>query len=398
MPKITSSVIMTMLLFGTCARAEELDRLLPDNIPGYGTPFGVVSEARDDHQPAPGVQWGDASVIPEIAAHAGYDSAPNGAAGSAVAAATPSLSFTDPILGFGAYAAASGSLYPQDAAQNTSGTLLAMGERAVLPRETVTLSAGYVRAEETGFALDTLAITNPIRFSVLGLRASDEISTGVFMLKPQFDITAFRIPEYTMENHTDTREALTTTSNPGGPINLVLRLQGTQSAYQEPIFNANTNQALAGLVDTADGLWTFRALAGVAQRLPRVGTALIAPVLEARLDWMPTGLDRLRLTLMREIDDPDEIGVAPYTLSEESMSLTHEYSTDVFFDFLEQFSNAAYLHSINQENLFTSDANVSWQLNTALTLNGDYTFNDRQANYLHAANEHIVTLGLTWSL
>jgi hypothetical protein len=402
MPKIISgAVVMILTLFGSGARAQELDILLPDSIPGYGTPFGVIAETRDDRQPAlggqsMGTQWGDMSLVPEVTASTGYDSAPDGATGSAVAAATPSLSITDPILGFGAYAAANGSLYPQDPAQNTSGATLALGERAILPRETITISAGYLSAQETGFALDTFAITRPVRFSVLDLRASDEISAGMFTLKPQFNTTAYRIPNFSMENHTDNREAFTTTYIPGGAIDLVLRLQATQSAYQLPIFNANTNQALAGLVDTADGLWTFRALAGAAQRQPRFGAALIAPVLEASLDWMPTGLDRLRLTLMREIDDPDEIGVAPYTLNQESISLAHEYLTNVFLNFSEQVSNAAYLHSTDQENLFTSDANVSWQLNTGLTLDSDYTFNDRQANYLRAANEHVVTLGLTW--
>ncbi len=49
--------------------------------------------------------------------------------------------------------------------------------------------------------------------------------------KPQFDSTAYHFPEDATQNRTDTREALTTTYIPGGPIELVLRLQGTQSVY-----------------------------------------------------------------------------------------------------------------------------------------------------------------------
>jgi hypothetical protein len=374
-----------------------MDILLPSNIPGYGTPFGVTDEVHHHPQEPSGLQFGDVSLSPEIAAAAGYDSAPNDAAASAVGTITPSLLITDPILGFGAYAAATASLYPQDNPQNTSGLTLAMGERAVLPRETVTISAGYIRAEETGFALDTVAISRPIRFSVLDFRASDEISAGMFALKPEIATTEYRFPDDAAQNRTDDREGLTTTYLQGGPVDLLLRLQATQSVYQTPMFNADTNQALAGLVDTADGLWTFSALAGAAQRQPRSGSALIAPVLEAALDWMPTELDRLRLTLVREIDDPDEISATPYTLSQVKFSLTHEYLSDILFNFSEQAANASYMQSSDRETLISSDAGISWQLNRALALRGDYAFNDRQANYLRAANEHIVTIGLTWS-
>ena len=219
----------------------------------------------------------------------------------------------------------------------------------------------------------------------------------MFTLKPELSTTTTQFPSLEAENRTDNREGLTTTYLPGGPVDLLLRLQATQSDYRTPLLNAETNQALAGLLDTADGLWTFSALAGAAQRLPRTGPALLAPVLEAGLDWMPTELDRLRLTLMREIDDPEDISATPYTLTQEKLSLTHEYLTDVLFRLSEQASNAAYLQSSDRETLFSSDAGVSWQLNPDLALDGDYAFNDRQANYLRAANEHVVTIGLTWT-
>ena len=32
-----------------------------------------------------------------------------------------------------------------------------------------------------------------------------------------------------------------------------------------------------------------------------------------------------------------------------------------------------------------------------LALNAAYEFNDRQANFLRAANEHVVTIGATWT-
>jgi hypothetical protein len=37
------------------------------------------------------------------------------------------------------------------------------------------------------------------------------------------------------------------------------------------------------------------------------------------------------------------------------------------------------------------------QLADCCAVNAEYRFNDRQANNLRAANEHVVTLGLAWT-
>ena len=47
----------------------------------------------------------------------------------------------------------------------------------------------------------------------------------------------------------------------------------------------------------------------------------MAPVLEAGFDWLPDLLDHVRLTVAREIDDPDEISAIPYTLTQAKFSL-----------------------------------------------------------------------------
>jgi hypothetical protein len=36
-------------------------------------------------------------------------------------------------------------------------------------------------------------------------------------------------------------------------------------------------------------------------------------------------------------------------------------------------------------------------MSPALALNGHYLFNDRQSNQLGAANEHVLTLGVSWA-
>ena len=60
-------------------------------------------------------------------------------------------------------------------------------------------------------------------------------------------------------------------------------------------------------------------------------------------------------------------------------------------------AHANYTGVALRETLFSTDDGVQWQLNAALAVQADYVFNDRQANYLRAANEHVVTLGLKWT-
>jgi hypothetical protein len=384
-------------LVSSTAAAQELDTLLPDNLPGYGTPFGVV-----DRHPAAlretGVTFGGLNLAPGITAAGGYDSAPNGAAGSALFSIAPSLLASDPLLGFGALASVNFQDDPQNISQNTSGYTLAAGELMLLPSQKIILGAGYVAAQETGFALDTVAITRPVAFNVLDFRGSDEISLATVSFKPELETTRFNFASFSSQNRDDDHETFTTSYTPDGPIRYLLRLHATQSVYAAiPAQNSDSDEALAGLVDTADGLWRCSALAGAARRVPRHGRGVTAPVLEAGLDWMPGDLDRLRFTFAHEIDDPDEISLTPYTLTAAGLSLTHEYATDIILNFSAKASNAAYLHSRDREDVFALSAGADWQLNAATALTATYDFNDRQANYLPAANEHVLTLGLTWT-
>ncbi len=395
--KIITLAVISVLTLAAAARAQELDSILPASIPGYGTPFGVTDVFRPRHQEDMGFVAGGLSVKPALAFNAGYDSAPNEAAGSALFSAAPSLVLADPILGFGAYAEANATIYPGNAPQNISGATLAAGERAVLPGETITLAGGYVRGQETGFTLGGPSFSRPVAFALSNFRAGDEISASLFSIKPEFSITATSFPRFPAENRTEDQESLTITYLQGGPVDLLARLHATQSQGSDPVFNAETNQLLAGLVDTENGLWTLSLLAGAAQRQPRQGAIQTAPVLEARLDWMPSLLDRLRLNVAREIDDPDEIGAAPYTLTEAKLALVHDAPAGFTFNFSAEAEHAAFIQSPARETLFTFDAKAAWQLAPSLAIQSDYRFNDRQSNDLRAANEHILTLGARWT-
>ena len=217
----------------------------------------------------------------------------------------------------------------------------------------------------------------------------------MFTIKPEADAAFYSFPDMQALDRRDTREALTLTYAPGGPLQYVMRLHATQSDYKTAYFAANTNELLAGLQDKADGLWTVSLLAGAAQRNSRDIEAS-APVLEARLDWRPTGLDQVQLAAAREIDDPDEISATPYKLTEATFRLSHSFLENVIVDSVAKISNAAYMKGNLRETLFTGSVEIKWHLTPSLAFNGRYEFNNRQANYISVASEHVLTVGLEW--
>ncbi len=395
--KHLANALTACLALAAPAKAQQLDLLLPDDsVPGYGQKFSVIAEHKQFAPGAAGWEWNGLTMAPQLNLATGYDSAPNGAAGSALVSALPSLLVADPAAGFGAYAALNSATYPQDASQNTVTGAVAGGERIELPREVVTIAAAYLRGAVTGFNVDTPVLGRPLVFTLTDLRASDEITSGQFILQPEAEACFYSFPTLPGLNRRDTHETLTLSYVPDGPLRYVLRLHATQSAYKTGYLSANTNEVLAGVQDTAGGLWTISLLAGAAQRRSRDVSAA-APVLEARVDWLPTQLDKVQLTVAREIDDPDEISANPYRLIEAKLSLEHSVLENVIVKGIVKVSNVSYMQGNSQETLLTASLEMGWHLTPNLALNGSYGFNDRQANYVLAAREHIVTMGFEWT-
>lgn len=224
--------LVALALLPHPAQAQLLDTLLPGTIPGYGQKFSVVAQHRQFAPGATGWNVNGITAAPSINLQTGYDSAPGGGSASTTVQANPSLLLTDPVVGVGVYAEANAAAYPQDAAQNTCTALLAGGERITLPRETITLSAALLHGAATGFAFDTAAITSPIPFTLKNLRASDEISSGLFTLTPEFSLSRYDFAgSASSANRTEQQEAATLDFVSGGPVTAILQIGATQLNY-----------------------------------------------------------------------------------------------------------------------------------------------------------------------
>jgi len=386
------------------AAAMELDTLLPAGIPGLGAaaPLSVIGKIQSEDRPVP-LQYAGVSFSPELISGFGYDSAPSGSAvGTETFGLQPSLIMADVPLGFGAYLAGNSQFLAGESGQDTAGYTAAMGEAAIFPQETISLAGGIARTAETGFGLNTLGLTKPIAFTVGGVNLGDKILAGMFTLTPAFSVTTAKFDSLPAEDVTQFRGQAGLAYAPGGPMRLVTHFEATQSSYRTAASNAQSYAALAGIDEDETGLWEFRLLAGAAWRVPARDApgnagARAAPVLEAALTWAPTELDQVSADAAREIDDPDQIGPAGYTLTEADFSYTHELGGNVDITGTFKTSNAAYFGTKLSENIFDAGAIAAWHINSALALNLSYAFNDRQANFLRAANEHILTFNAVFT-
>ncbi len=399
MPRCHARFLLALAVpaFPAAARAQMLDELLPSAVPGYAQPGNWLAARRQQAPGATGWRLDGLDLAPGLAAQTGYDSAPNGSTGSAVLGITPDLLVADQAAGFGAYAQVNESAYPQNAAQNLFSAALAGGERLQLPREVLTISGAFLRAAETGFAFSSLALAKPIAFTLKDVRASDEISAGCLTLTPRFSASVYDFLDLPSQNRRDLRGGLNMHYDDGAPLSYVAALRVDRSTGTNDIQDAGNYAVLAGLQDEADGLWNISVLAGGAWRVPRTGQGLAAPVMEARLDWAPDRLDELHFNIAREIDDPDRLSATPYTLTEAKFTLIRAGLRDVTATATADVSNAAYIHDPLRETLFSGSAELKWQMSPALALDGRYLFNDRQSSQLGAANEHVLTLGVSWT-
>jgi len=381
------------------AAALELDTLLPSSVPGFGAAPGVsiLGRLHPEYQSL-GINLGGVSLSPQLQAGAGYDSAPNGTAGgSPFGRLTPSLTVTDQALGLGAYVAGAAEQEFDEPAENTAGYTLALGERAQYAADVFSAGLAQLRLQETGFALNTFAPGKPVSVTATEIRLGDTRDLGMFTITPEFSIDQARFAGLAAEDSTNYHQGLTIEFSSGAPARFVTYLHATETQVRNASLNANTYEALFGFADTADDLWDLRLLAGFAARDPAVGDILMAPVLEASLDWMPGDLDSLSFSIEREIDDPEQESANGYTLTGATFSIAHEYLRNVIMTGSFHAEHAAYFSTPLEETIFNAEAAITWHLNRAVALAADYQFNDRQANFLSAANENVFTCNVIWT-
>ncbi|OYV32189.1 MAG: hypothetical protein B7Z81_13095 [Acidocella sp. 20-61-6] len=373
--------------------------MLPNGIPGFNsTPEVTILTRQHPQYDSPGIRWGAWEIDPELTAGTGYDSNPNGIASpSATLNLGPSLLVQNTALGIGAYAAAQSQNYLQSPLQNSNSNTLALGEALLLPHNTLVLALARLQTQETGFALASISTLRPTTITGTEFRASDKYTTGMVTLTPEFTYATAVTASPANLTATNIGGGLTLTFTPDAITSLVMRLHASNWRFSKLGQNANDGTALIGLSNDAERLWSFRLLGGIATRLPAIGKSQTVPVIEAAFAWMPSELTSLDFSAAHEIEDPERLDATSYTLTESKLSLAHELRRNIILTAAASATQADYFHSPLTETILSNAETITWRLNRQFKFVTAYTFNDRQANHLRAANEHVVTLTITWA-
>jgi hypothetical protein len=389
-----------MLVFMPPAWAFELDSLLPSGIPGFGNfPDMTVTSRLKCCDQTQGIEFAGVTISPSISAGLGYDSAPNGAAGgSAAFNFAPSILIADKTIGLGAFAGLQANSYPQNSVQGGSNYTIGIGEKAVLPQNTFNFAAALLRSQQTGFALEPAPTPAATSLTGTALRASDDFARGMIIITPELSYIRATSNTAAGQSATETAAGARLQIIPDGVLHIIAYVHATHLAYSAAGQNGWDYTGLAGIADDEEGLWNFRLLGGFTARVPATGAAVTLPVIEAAADWLPDDLTSLEFSAAHEIDDPDRIDTASYTITEAKLRITHEYLRNIILTAGASVTHAAFFATPLIETITQTDAAIAWRLNSFLKLSADYEFNDRQANHLRAANEHVATLSLAWSL
>lgn len=397
----------------TAPRAQVLDQVFPQGVPGYGTAPGVTVLSRLHPEfDSRGIHYGGLTISPDISIGAGYDSDPNGvAAPSAIGLLQPSLRIEDPILGLGAYASGSFSQYPRDPSQNTRNLTAGIGLDIPLGPDTLTMGGAHLVIDETALGLDSIALTAPAKISVNDFRATSKINLGMLEITPGFGVTseAFGaallnnvLLSQTYQNRTVLHQSLQLVADPSGVLDYTMLFRVNEAHYAAPLADgaaadSTTVESLAGISTRASGLWHARILAGIAHRIfaDRVTPSQTTPVIELGLDWMPDELTSLDLGITRSIDLSTASGLISSTLTTVDLAMAEEYFRNLILTG-ELIGQHAQGNGVNQT-LYAAKAGMTLHLSREFSVSAHYQFEDTTGVLGRTVHDNLVTAAIEWT-
>jgi hypothetical protein len=396
----------TPLCGALVAKAQLLDALFPEGVPGYGTGQGVTvkSRARPEFDPL-GIRIDTVMIRPLLGLSTGYDDNVFGGPahrGAWEIAAQPSvLASTENSGGSaGLYGSANDVHYLGEPSQNRTDGAAFLGGTVNLGRDKLTLGGGYLAQHEDRTALDALPSDRPVAFTVENLRASYEAAFGQFTATPSIELDRWRFANTTIfgvpvsEAARDRSTAQTGVTlrygwMSGRDVLWVTRVVDTH--YDEPAAGVPSNnstawQTLLGVDYDDDTVWRYRLLGGVEYR--EAASAAVASqttgIAEAEITWSPSGLTTIRATAARGIEDAAQTGLSSYTYTSAQLTVDHEYFRNVLLNGTATVRQASFNQTGGQQVGFAFGTGATWLINRTLRLSLTYDFTDVRNAHLPA--------------
>lgn len=402
------------------ACADLVDAYFPPGIIGGDANVGITVYSREHKATDPiGVHLGAFTIRPQVAFGAGYDSNPlfsrkpkPGAVFQTTGsvAATSNWS-TDKLSGLITF---DDTRYPSLTNQSTTNWSASLGTVFNLGTDRIATTATHLGLHQTARDLNTASLDAPGAYGVNNLRATYTAERGQFTFTPLVQYTGYRYDDVSIagarvsQGYRD-RDIfdgeMATKFSYALLRDIAVVLRGASIQYREarpglPKPDATTVSALVGLDHSTSAVWRYRILAGVQGRQsanPAV-KARTAPVVEANLIYMPSGLTTIGLTVTRAVQDAAGEFAAAFTYTEARLSVDHELTRDVLLHGHVRVQRAEYDQTGTAETAASAEASASWLMNRNMRVVGSYNYISKQPAAGGAITESLAMVRLQLGL
>jgi hypothetical protein len=386
------------------AKAQLLDSLFPEGVPGYGNEQGVTVQSRTRPEFAPlGIRLGTLMVQPLLSESIGYDNnifgAPTHRGGWEIATRPSALVGTENSVGSaGMYLSADDVRYLDQSSQDRTDGSAFLGGTLNLGRDKLTMGGGYLAQHEDRSALDALPSDRPVAFTVENLRASYATEFGRFTATPSVDLSRWRFDNTTIfgvpvseaaRDRTTAQSGVTIRYNWMSGRDLLWVTRAVTTHYDQPAAGVPSNnstswETLLGVDYNDDAVWRYRLLGGVQYR--QAASSAIASqtagIAEAEVTWSPTGMTTLRAIASRGIEDAAQSGLSSFTYTSAQLTVDHEYLRNVLLNASATVRQATFNQTGGQQLGLSFGTGVTWLINRNLRLSLTYDFTDIRNSHL----------------
>ena len=385
---------------GGIASADLVDAFFPPGIIGGDANVGITVYSREHKATDPvGVHVGAFTIRPQVAVGGGYDSNPlfsHKPKGAELFETTGSVSATSDWSTdkLSALITFDDTRYPSLSNQSATNWSASLGQVFDFSTDRLALTATHLALHQTARDLNSAALDAPGAYGVNNLRATYAATRGQVTFTPQVQYTGYRYDDVAIAG-TRVSQGYRDRDIVDGELatkfsfallrDVAVVLRGASIQYREarpgqPKPDATAVSALIGLDHATSAVWRYRILAGVQSRQsasPAV-KARTAPVVEANLIYMPSGLTTLGLTVTRAVQDAAGEFAAAFTYTEARFSVDHELTRDLLLHGHVRVQRAEYDQTGTAETAANAEASATWLMNRNMRLVGSYAYISKQ--------------------
>lgn len=400
------ATIVLSLAWEGGASAQVIDQYLNAGIPGYDTQAGVTvtSRSRPEYN-STGVKLGNFVVSPSLEESFGYDDNVTGrsrGAGSALVQTNAAVGLAGgwSDTKFGAGLTLDNHGYLSETNQSFTNWSAALGGSHEFGRDQLSIGYTHLNLNQTPRDLDVPGLDQSIAYRVDDLRANYHIDLGHIFIQPGLDVSYYSFDNGRAGGQTylqNYRDRVVLSPELVGSYEFATRrrvvviLRDTQSDFDHAPpgagrQNFNDVSALAGISYDADGIVSFRLLAGYEHRsfASSQYRTISAPIVEGSVSWTPTGLTTITGTAARYIEDSAAEATTGFTETALKLQADHELFRNVILSahasfFIDDYTSNRGSNGGSQD-YFTGGVGASYALTRRLRLGADYTYSTRHAS------------------